>query len=154
MEWKWMHSYSETCNVLHWLMGAGPPSGRGLLPAASANRECPLASARGQASAHQRHKAWPLVSQRAPLYCFCVSLHGSGLAGVYKRAGRLGGEQRRLEPSPLTCPTTHISPALAYACMFVRLRLLPCVFFICHPHLYIHLLKATATHHAPRFVKD
>lgn len=138
MEWKWMHSYSETCNVLHWLMGAGPPSGRGLLPAASANRECPLASARGQASAHQRHKAWPLVSQRAPYYIVFVFL--CMVAGVYSEP-----EQGVWNPQ-LACT--------AYACMFVRLRLLPCVFFICHPHLYIHLLKATATHHAPRFVKD
>ena len=143
---EWMHSssaakrvapaHSETCNVLHWLMGAGPPSGRGAAPCWLVRTECPLASARGQASAHQRHKAWPLDSQRAPLYCFCVSLHGSGCV---QRAGA-----RRLEP------TTR----LHCICMHVRLRLLPCVFFICHPHLYIHLLKATATHHAPRFVKD
>ena len=40
-------------------------------------------------------------------------------------------------------PHTHL--ACTCICMHVRLLPLPCVFFICHPHLYIHLLTATAT---------
>lgn len=81
----------------------------------------------------------PLVSQRAPLYCFCVSLHGSGCV---QRAGRGRASKGVWNLLPSRAPHTS---RLHCICMHVRLPLLPCVFFICHPHLYIHLLTATAT---------
>jgi hypothetical protein len=80
----------------------------------------------------------PLVSQRAPLYCFCVSLHGSRCV---QRAGR--GRAKAFGTFSPHVPHTHL--ACTCICMHVRLLPLPCVFFICHPHLYIHLLTATAT---------